>query len=89
MFDFIRSLVYFLLDGLFGILDIIASVFPWQCPVEPFLDDLGELPAICASWVQYFCPVDLWVSMFEAVVTIWALIILYRLITSIVDFVQD
>lgn len=89
MFDIIRNLLYFLLDGLLSILDLIASVFPWDCPVEPFLADLGELPSICAAWVQYFLPVELWVSMFEAVVTIWALVIVYRLITSIVDFVQE
>ena len=89
MFDFVRNLLYFVLDGLLSILDMIASVFPWDCPVEPFLKDLGELPSVCVSWVQYMLPVDLWVSMFEAVVTIWALVIIYRVITSIVDYVQD
>lgn len=78
------NLLYNVIDILFYLLDFITSLFPWSCPIEPFIQQLGGVPSIVVSWVSYFLPLDLMATLLQAVIQIWALVVLFRLLLQLI-----
>lgn len=78
------NLLYHVIDILFYLLDFITSLFPWSCPIEPFIQQLGGVPAIVVSWVTYFLPLDLMAALLQGFLSIWALVVLFRLLLQLI-----
>lgn len=78
------NLLYNVIDILFYLLDFITSLFPWDCPIEPFIQQLGGVPSIVVSWVSYFLPLDLMATLLQGIISIWALVVLFRLLLQLI-----
>lgn len=78
------NFLYNVIDILFYLLDFITSLFPWSCPIEPFIQQLGGVPSIVVSWVSYFLPLDLMATLLQGVIQIWALVVLFRLLLQLI-----
>lgn len=83
-FNWIGTLLYWILEGVLRLLDTALAVIPIDCPVEPYVNDVSSVPALAVSWIQYLVPVDFVGSFVAILLEFYAFVLIWRVITALV-----